>query len=253
MTGVFQKVFDSIAAVAPMVRSFFLGAMIYALKFYLAIRPIASAILKFAQTESFLTGLKVALVLLAAPFVVIGAAIAGLIIVVGMLAAGFAAIVAGITYVIGAIARFASYVVSYNFNLYSTGLSAALGLGQGLLAGLGSIVGSVMAKVGEIGGAIEQALRDAIGWHSPATLGIDAMGAIGDGMNAGAPAASEKADKAVSGLVSPNAAKAAAKGVKASGGSRIYYFEIHAGAEGIATEIRKALRIEGETALVGSD
>jgi hypothetical protein len=253
MTGVFQKVFDSIAAVAPMVRSFFLGAMIYALKFYLAIRPIASAIMKFAQTESFLTGLKVALVLLAVPFVVIGAVIAGVITVVGMLAAAFGAVVAGITFAVGWIVGLVSKAAAAFNGLQQTGFQAAMGLASGIISGLGSIIGAVMGAVANVGSAIEQALRDAIGWHSPATLGIDAIGAIGDGMGAGAPAASEKADKAVGGLVSPNAARAAAKGVKASGGAKIFYFEIHAGAEGIATEIRKALRIEGETALVGSD
>ncbi|MBZ4251886.1 hypothetical protein LAJ57_13350, partial [Streptococcus pneumoniae] len=84
-------------------------------------------------------------------------------------------------------------------------------------AGLQAKIGAAVASVASFGAAIEGALRAAIGWNSPATLGVDAAGAIGDGVEVGADKAEGKASESVGKIINPKDAKGAAKAGKGGG------------------------------------
>jgi len=222
MTMIFQPIIDGIAKVLPLGRAFFLGLAIGALQVYIALKPLGKAIAealggadKAKALENAMWAGRVAAHALGFGIKLIMYGILGAIDIVQ----GFAAAWDWIQGVIGKIQMIPAALMA----LIAMGPAAASGLVDGFVNGITSAIGAAVAAVTSLGASVETALRNALGWHSPATLGVDAAGAIGQGFEVGAEKAESGATSAAAGMIDAKSVKAGAKGAKASG--KVIYIE----------------------------
>lgn len=251
LSGALQGFMDAASKVFPYVRAFMLGIAIMALRVYIAFKPIKKTIeeafggadkaqaLSDALTAGkvvvyaliFAFGVLAAVVVLAlAPIIEVGAALYALY----QIGSRIVAVIGG---------AFNGIKASL-MGLPATGAGAATGLIDGFVQGIQAKIGAVMAAVGSIGAAAEQALRNAIGWHSPATLGVDAATSVGEGFEVGADKAEGAASEAAGKIVNPKEAKAAAKAGK--GGGKWVYIENFYGSDDNLAKLRAFLGGEFE-------
>lgn len=250
MTLVFQGIFDGLAKVMPFVRSFFLGFMIGALNVYIALKPLIKDIgtllgagkgdglhkaLFLGSTLAHALGFGLKLVLLAVLQVV-----------------EVAKILSAAWDWISGVADELQKIPDVLQNLATTGMAAAGGLVEGFVNGIQAKIGDVIAAVSSMGDAAEGALRAALGWHSPATLGVDAAVAVGEGVEVGADKAEGKASDAMGSLVNPKSIKAGAKGAKA-GGKVVYIENLTIGSKEAYAEFVAMLRREFEVEELGGE
>jgi len=252
ITTMFQGLVDVAAKVLPLVRAFFLQLVIAGLKLYIALKPIGAAIseafdrvdgakaLEYAMIAGKVAAVALLFVLGAITAVVL-AAMAPILLVGSIL---YGAFKMGEAAVQGVIAMFGGLGGSLS-SLGSVGAGAASGLVDGFVAGVQAKIGAAIGAVAQLGAAIEQGLRTAIGWHSPATLGIDAIAAVGEGMEVGAEKTAPTATGAAAGLVDASAVKGAAKGAKAAG-KIIWVDKLYVGSREDFTELRAMLGGEFE-------
>jgi len=251
LSGMFQGLLDAAAVVLPLVRAALLSMVIVALRAYIAFKPIGKAIseafgnvdgvkaIEYAMIAGkvaayalvFVFGALATVVALAlAPIIAIGSLIYGAM-KLGALAAQ------------GLVAAFGSVGGSLS-SLASVGAGAASGLVDGFVQGITGKIGAAVASVAGLGAAVEGALRNAIGWHSPATLGVDAAVAVGEGFEVGAEKAEPAATAGAAGMIDAKSVKGAAKGAK--GTSKIVYIEHFHGTREALTELRAFLGGEFE-------
>lgn len=268
LSSMFQGLIDASARVFPLIRAFMLGMIITALRAYIAFKPIAKAIseafgnvdgIKAVSTALmagkiavygliFVLGLVAAvLAMIVGPIVAIGSLIYGAFSLGKLAVSGLVGsvqklpgAVAGVgDSMLGLGARIVAFFMQLPEQLASLammGAGAAGGLVDGFVGGLQAKIGAAIASVASFGAAIEGALRAAIGWNSPATLGVDAAGAIGEGVEVGADKAEGKASESVAKIINPKDAKGAAKAGK--GGGKWVYIENFYGSDDNLTKLR---------------
>jgi hypothetical protein len=272
-----SSVFDRLSAIAtaalPYVKGAMLGFAIGMVKAYLAARDIYDAIEEWAGPLLKATGFfdnttvaieagKVAAYGLLAAFAVAGVLIAYYMAPVIAVIAGVGAAVYALSKIIdlnvwlwGGIGR--AIVDSFTkARDFLTGISLA-DIGRNMVKSFtNAIVGSV-GEVGEslwkLGEAAKAGLKSALGIHSPSTFAIAAAdnvtGTFTDRVDDAAPEVRTSLDE----FISPQSVKSTAKAARASGGARIAYFEMSAGAsandQALFDKIRSWLREEWDTEL----
>jgi hypothetical protein len=250
MTLIFQGVFDSLAKVMPYVRSFFLGFMIGALQVYIAIKPLIKEMGQLLGAGKG-DGLHKALFLGATLAHALGFGLK-LVLLAVLQVIEVAKILSAAWDWISGVADELQKIPDVLQNLATTGMSAAGGLVEGFVQGIQAKIGDVIAAVSSMGDAAEGALRAALGWHSPATLGIDAATAVGEGVEVGAGKAEGKTSDAMGSLVNPKSIKAGAKGAK-SAGKVVYIENLTVGSKEAYAEFVAMLRREFEVEELGGE
>jgi hypothetical protein len=240
MTLIFQPIINNLSKFAPLIRSFLIGLVTGILEVYVALRPLAEEFNKAfggvdkvqGMSGAFETGRIIAHSLGVAIRLLMGALI--------MLGGYLQMVQRQSEQTNGSLVKFGERSVDVTMGLQAaldeTGNGAGQGLGDGMVAGMLAKLPAVEAMAMQMASVVENALRSALGWHSPATLGIDAMSAVGDGMNVGADKSADKADGAVDKMINPKAAKSAAKAGK--GGGKWIYIENFNGSRENLAELR---------------
>jgi hypothetical protein len=214
----FKQVFSILTKLVPMAKHFFIDMAIYALKAYIAAKPILKWLLDLRNNETVMTALVGAMKTLGVVLLVVGAAIAFVVaLVVGAWAAATLLIV-GVYALIG------------SFNELTQGAGKALadwlktipgvandfisGLVNGIKAGAAAVIAAV---TGVVGGAIDAAKKK-LGIASPSKVMMQIGDHTATGMAEGIEAANDNVHGAASGLASA-AVKGAQAPAPASGGS----------------------------------
>lgn len=233
--GFFKEVFAILTKVVPMVKHFLLDMVIYALKAYIALKPIGKAISEFANSATgaamitqVLSGLwtvlkaigvviavvaGVAIVLWAAMVVVSTTVWSLLGALISLWVDGFEKGIASLSAVGAAISGFAAEAWAVLTGWVSGAATAAAdfvaGLVSGITAGAGAVVGAVKGLADGAAGAFKSAL----GIKSPSKV----MAGFGEHMGGGVVQGLEASESSVHGA-SSGVADAAVKGM-ASGGA----------------------------------
>ena len=233
--GFFKEVFAILTKVVPMVKHFLLDMVIYALKAYIALKPIGKAISEFANSATgaamitqVLSGLwtvlkaigvviavvaGVAIVLWAAMVVVSTTVWSLLGAIISLWVDGFEKGIASLSAVGAAISGFAAEAWAVLTGWVSGAATAAAdfvaGLVSGITAGAGAVVGAVKGLADGAAGAFKSAL----GIKSPSKV----MAGFGEHMGGGVVQGLEASESSVHGA-SSGVADAAVKGM-ASGGA----------------------------------
>jgi len=222
VTDVFSTLFSWATRAVTFIHDGFQQLEIVGLKVAIALAPIINAIRRFAASENFIRGLKVAFVLLGAaiaiavlPLIVLGAAV---VIVIGL----FVALVAGAIYlagviggaVTGAFARIKAAVASFKLpNL----AAAARNMVASFIAAISAGIGSVVQAMASMGSAAKGALFRALGIASPSKVAVEAAANVttsfADTVDAGKP----KTQAAFAGMVKDAGKQAPGKSGGGSG------------------------------------
>lgn len=240
MTLIFQPIINNIAKVAPLIRSFLIGFATGVLQVYAALKPMAAELDKAFGGVDKAQGMNSAFEAGRVIAHSLGVAVRLLIQGLTLLGKYLQHVQQQAEQTNGSLVKFGDSSVDVTTAMQAavgaTGNQAGMGVGDGMVAGMAAKMGEVSAMAAQMGAVVENALRNALGWHSPATLGIDAMGGVADGMQVGADKAEGKADAAVSKVIDPKAAKSSAKAGK--GGGKWIYIENFYGSRENLTELR---------------
>jgi hypothetical protein len=151
----------------------FLYVVVGALTAYIALRPVLDAIKRFASSAEFLTGLKVGLVLLAAPLVVLavafGVVASVVLIVIGVIGAVAGAVVAAV----GAFANFVGSIVGAFSDAYTAATGAGGSIVDGLVAGVVAGAGRFVEALSGLASSGLAKFKGMFGIASPAKVMIE--------------------------------------------------------------------------------
>lgn len=219
--SVFTGVFDTMAKMAPLVVAFLKGFAIGALQVYIALKPIGKALAEAFGGADKADAMAQALHVGKTAAMMIGEAIgyvANVVLTAVSVFRMFRNAAMGISGGFDSIGAAMGKLPTVLDALIGQFASAGAALIQGFIQGIMGGVGAAMAAVASLGASVEQALRNAIGWHSPATLGVDAAGAIGEGFQQEAGAQEGKTSDAAGKMINP---KMGGKDGGAGGGKKV--------------------------------
>lgn len=223
--GFFKRVFAVATRLVPMVKHFLLDMIIYGLKAYIALRPLAKtvgeffiAIKEFAgQVGTYLEPIisymkdlltsQYALNALSSMWMVLKVAIAAVAVVIGIAILAFAGIVAAaatvsiaIFNVIGAIGSFVEQVAETLNEWVASAYEAASNFIQGLVSGIANGAGMVVDAVKGLANKAVDGFKNALGIHSPSTVMMQLGGHTGEGFAQGIEAKSPDIHGAAQGM-----------------------------------------------------
>jgi hypothetical protein len=232
--GFFKEVFEVLTKVVPLAKHFLLDMVIYGLKAYIAIKPIAKAISEFASSatgaamitqvlSSLWTILKVIGVVVVAVAAVMLVMWAAMVVVsttvwtlVGALISlwvdGFEKGITSLSVVGAAIAGFAAEAWAVLTGWVGGAATAAADFVAGLVAGISAGAGAVVGAVKGLADGAAGAFKSALGIKSPSTV----MAGFGEHMGGGVVQGLEASESSVHGA-SSGVADAAVKGMAAGG------------------------------------
>jgi phage-related protein len=224
VTAVLGTLFDWAKKATAALHKGLLYVVVGALTAYIAMRPVIDAIKQLAASENFLTGLKVALVLLALPFAVMAVAIVLVIATVGILVAALGAVVYGIVWLAGAIVGFVASAASALSDWISGAVEAASNFVAGLVQGISSGAGAFVDAVKGLAQSGMNAFTGFFGIRSPSTKMLkhgdeNIAGAAATGVDRGAP----KVKRAMARLGGEPGTGEGGRGDRGGGGREVHY------------------------------
>jgi hypothetical protein len=244
--GFFKEVFAVLTKVVPLAKHFLLDLVIYGLKAYIAVKPIATAIKEFANSARGAAIISTVLSGLWEVLKVVGIAI-GVVVVVAL--ALWGAMIAVSVAVWTAVGSFLGFVAEAGGALtgwIASAATAAYDFVAGLVAGIANGGSMVKNAVSNLADGATGAFKGALGISSPSKVMMQMGGhmteGLTDGLDAGAAdvhgASSGMANAAIKGAGSP--AASASGGGKGGGASIVVNVQID-GAGKSAAEITEEL------------
>jgi hypothetical protein len=249
VTSVLSTLFGWATTAFHAIHQGLLFVAVYALKAYIAIRPIVDHIKQLVSSQQFITGLKIAFIALGAavliaalPFLFIVASVLAVVAVFGLLVAGAAYVGAMLVAQIGAWWQALSGLASGAVDAASNFIG---GLVQGISAGVGAVVDAVKGLASSALGAF----TGAFGIRSPSTVMLEhGEENIGGAAATGVDRAQPKM-KAAMARLSDGAGAGGKGGARGQGGDdRELHFHYHGPLEDYERFKRYARRFLEETA-----
>lgn len=189
--GFFKEVFALATKLVPMVKHFLLDMVIYGLRAYIALKPIAKWFQDLLKNQKVMSILITAFKGFGMVLLVVGAAIA---LVVTAIVACWAAAVALIVAVYAAIAAFYEFTQDTGKAIADwskSSIDAAKNFIAGLVNGIKSGVGDVVAAVKGLATQAKDGFKKALGISSPSKVmmqfGAHVAGGAAEGISSGAP------------------------------------------------------------------
>lgn len=223
--GFFKEVFALATKLVPMVKHFLLDMVIYALKAYIALKPIAKWFQELLKNQTVMKILVGAFKVFGVVLLVVAGALA---VVVGLVVACWAACTALILAVYAAIGAFMALTEGAGKALadwLKSAASSAQEFISGLVNGINSGVGAVVQAVKNLAGQAKDSFKKALGISSPSKVmmefGGHVAGGAAEGISGGAPevhaASKELAGAAAGGFANGGAASGGGRGGASSG------------------------------------
>lgn len=224
--GFFKEVFATATALVPVVKSFFLDMVIWALKAYIAAKPIVKTIIEIATSAKTAEYVNVVLSQLWTVLQVIGVVIAVVVVAFVALWAAMVAVSIIVWTIVGAFLNvgiaIASTLAGWVSSAASTASNFVMGLVQGITNGGASVVSAVTGLADQAKGAFKSAL----GIKSPSTVMAELGGYTTEGFQQGVEDGTASTQNALEAAVAPPAApKGGGAGAGGGGGGPMIVIE----------------------------
>lgn len=224
--AVLKTIFSWATKLVPLVRTFLLNIIIYALKAYIALKPIVKTLVDFWKQHDGMGILMTVLKGIGVVLLIVGAAIG---VVVGFffaMSASVAVVGAALVALVGVILNFATDASRALGDWVVGAATAASDFIKGLVDGISKGATDVVNAVKGVADGAVNAFKGALGIHSPSKIGLDLGGNFGGSIGSGIEdsggdvhgASSGLATQAVKGASAPVASAAPASS-GASGGT----------------------------------
>ena len=255
--GFFKEVFADATKVVPMIKHFLLDMVIYGLKAYIALKPIAEQIYAFGAAIAESGALQPILDGLVDVLEVMGGAIA-IIVVAGV---GLAAALLGIQIAIVAaglaVIGFVVDTVGALGQWIASAGEAASNFVAGLVGGISAGASAVIGAVKGLADGATKGFKDALGIASPSKVMMELGGHTGTGFAMGLDDTTPDVHGAASGVASAavdgaSPAKASASTPAGNSSSNVYNIMINGADKGIMELSREALQSAFEAASLGA-
>lgn len=174
--GAFQGIFAAATRVVPYIKHFFLDVIIWSLEAYIAIKE------NWTTIESVMTGVGIAVGLVAVPMLLIAATIAAPFII-----ATSAVVALGV-----GLAWLAGTLTSFAVDAEQAGVNIVSGLVNGIMGGLGRIKDAAVA----MGKSALDGVQGFLGMHSPSTVMLKMGGFTAEPFAAGIQGGADKVSQA---------------------------------------------------------
>lgn len=220
--GFFKEVFGLLTKVVPMVKHFMLDLIIYGLKAYIALKPIAKAIQEFFASAEGASTLTTVLSAAWTALQAIGAVIGAVVVAFGALVAIGIAVSVAFWTLLDTITTFRQAALEALMGWAGSALQAATDFVNGLVQGIANGASLVTNAVSNLASSASGAFKSALGIASPSKVMMGMGANVGEGVAMGMEATAPDVHGAASGLASATvagaSAPAAAPAAAASGG-----------------------------------
>jgi hypothetical protein len=230
VTEVFSKLFEWGTKALKAIRAGLLDLIIWGLKAYISLHPLITRIKEFVTSKTFIDGLKVAFVLLAAAVTLVSIPFAIAAAMAALFVAAVLVVISAVGAVAGAISDFATSTASALSEWVTSAATAASSFIDGIVSGISSGIGAAVSAVSNLGDSMKASLFGALGIHSPSRVAIEAATNVTDTTADTLDRGSAKVQTSIDDMVAPGG-----KGGGKGGGPSVVFTNCNFG-EGLTKE-----------------